>query len=186
MTSTPNTAQDFPLAPLNRWTQAGLWVPLASTLMILLVTVLLVPGETSAQPLLWAIPLLVVIGLVLAMSLRRRRIAIEGRELVVAASFYTRRIHLDALDLAKARIVDLDEHTELRPILKTNGYGLPGFRAGHYRLRNLGKAFCLITDLNRALMLPQRDGKLTWLLKPEKPQILLERLRELAAIPPRR
>ncbi len=88
------------------------------------------------------------------------------------------------MDLANARIVDLAEHTELRPAFKTNGFGMPGFSAGHFRLRGLRKAFCLLTDRSRTLVLPLRDGTLL-LLSPEKPQVLLQQLRQLADRDPR-
>ena len=96
--------------------------------------------------------------------------------LVVAATFYTRKTAVTALDLAQARIASLDEHTEFRPGMKTNGYALPGFQAGHFRLRNRAKAFCLLTTQQRVLILPQRDGAFL-LLSPERPQALLDALR---------
>ena len=115
-----------------------------------------------------------------ALALRRRRIILEGRELVVAAAFFTQRINIDALDLASARSVDLAEHTEFAPMLKLGGYDLPGFRAGSYLLRNRARAFCLLTTSDRVAVLPRRDGKFL-VLSPEKPQTLLSALSELAA-----
>ena len=108
--------------------------------------------------------------------LKRRRIALEDGVLVVAATLYTRKTAVTALDLAQARIASLDEHTEFRTGMKTNGYALPGFQAGHFRLRNRAKAFCLLTTQQRVLILPQRDGAFL-LLSPERPQALLDALR---------
>ena len=118
--------------------------------------------------------LLVVVG-ALAM-LKRRRIRMESGMLVVAATFYTSKTPVAALDLAHARIASLDEHTEFRPGLKSNGYSLPGFQAGHFRLRNRAKAFCLLTTQQRVLVLPKQDGSYL-LLSPEQPQALLDALR---------
>ena len=109
--------------------------------------------------------------------LKRRRIVLENGVLVVAATFYTRKTPVAALDLANARIANLDEHTEFRPGLKINGYALPGFQAGHFRLRNRAKAFCLLTRQQRVLILPQRD-RAYLLLSPEHPQALLDALRQ--------
>jgi hypothetical protein len=53
-----------------------------------------------------------------------------------------------------------------------------GFAAGHFRLREkFGKAFCLLTDRQRVLWLPLRDGKTQLLLSLERPQALLDALR---------
>ena len=88
----------------------------------------------------------------------------DGHELVLAATFYTRRIPIGPLDLDQARIINLAELTESKPALETTGFNLPGFLAGHCRLRNRAKAFCLLTDRERVLLLPQSDGTLVLLL----------------------
>jgi len=55
---------------------------------------------------------------------------------------------------------------------------MPGFHAGHFRLRgDFGKAFCLLTQRDRVLWLPLRDGKQQFLLSLERPQALLDALR---------
>lgn len=170
--------QDFPLHPLH----AASWAVLVALVAAVAVGVQFMPRHQATPMPVW-LPLLLVptLGIPL-LALRRRRIRLDGRELCVAATFYTRRIAADALDLGHARIVDLAEHTELKPALKTNGFNLPFFQAGHYRLRNRAKAFCLLTGRERVLVLPQRDGRLI-LLSPEKPQALLDALRA-SAIPP--
>ena len=166
-------AQDFPVAPLSRLAWLVLVLPAA------IIIGLLLSGQQATPLPLW-LPFfiaLLIVGLVLA--LRRRRIGIDGHELIVAATFYSRRVAVDALDLDKARIINLAEHTEFKPAIKTNGFNLPGFLAGHCRLRNRAKAFCLLTDRERVLVLPENDGRLI-LLSPGKPQALLARLREIS------
>jgi hypothetical protein len=177
--------QEFPVAPPPPHTSWWLWLPmlLASGAVIVAMTM-----ESRTPPPLagWlAIPFVGLVGIVLTFALRRRRIVLDNRELQVSATFYTKKLVLEAIDLDKARVVSLEEHTELKPGLKTNGFGLPGFQAGHFRLRNLTKAFCLITDRTRVLALPLRDGGLV-LLSPARPADLLARLRELALPAPRR
>lgn len=174
----PSIVQDFPLQPVS----AVSWTVLVAIVAAIAIGVQFLPRH-QATP--W-VPAVLVIAVALPLLLaRRRRIRLEGRELHIAATLYTKHIAVDALDLARARIVDLAEHTEFKPALKTNGFNLPGFQAGHYRLRNRGKAFCLLTGRERVLLLPQRDGG--WiLLSPEKPQALLDALRGLADDAPRR
>ena len=102
-------AQDFPVAPLHP----------ASWLLMLVAPALVILGLLLSQQQTTPIPTwlpflvsLVMIGLVLA--LRRRRISVDGHELVIAATFYTRRIPIGALDLDKARIINLAEQLALR------------------------------------------------------------------------
>jgi len=129
-----------------------------------------------------------VLGLVLLIELpiaallvwlsMRRRVELVGTELEILAAFYRRRLALSALDLDGARVVDLREKRELRPRLKTNGYGLPGFAAGHFRDSEGRKMFCLMTQ-PRSLWIPVSDGSLL-LLSFENPSAVLKRLRGAA------
>ena len=171
--------QDFPVAPLPPHANGWLWVPLILAVGACAAAMTL---EADTPPLAaWlTLPFILLVGVALAVAMRRRAIVLDNRELQVRATFYTKRFAIESIDLDKARVVSLEEHTELSPTLKTNGFSLPGFKAGHFRLRNLGKAFCLVTDRTRVLALPLRDGSLV-LVSPERPADLLARLRELAA-----
>ena len=121
-----------------------------------------------------AIPLVVAL---LLLAMRRRAVTLRDGLLEVRAALYRKRVAATELDLAQARIVDLDERTDLRPWLKSNGMSMPGYHAGHFRLRGgHGKAFCLLTDRRRVLWLPLRDGG-QLLLSLERPQALLDALR---------
>lgn len=177
--------RDFTVAPLDRWTLLGLWLPMTSAMAIVAGSVLWNSSEQVPRGLLFTLPFVLLVGVVLHVLLRRRRIQLEQGELKVTATLFRKQIPVSAIDLDKARIVNLDEHTELKPALKTNGFSLPAFTAGNYRLRNKAKAFCLISGRARVLVLPLRDGPLV-LLSPEKPRELLEGLREVAASAPRR
>jgi len=173
---TTETARDFPLAPLHRLSWG---LPVAVWLALVIIAYLQPHQQPPTNPVPWwlVIPFaiaLVVIGPLI--MLMHRRVHLKDRSLVVeAAVFYTRRIALDDLLLDRARIISLDEHVEFKPVLPLFAFGLPGFKAGHYLLRNRRRAFCLLTDRRRVLMLPQRDGKLL-LLSPEKPRALLDEL----------
>jgi hypothetical protein len=113
-----------------------------------------------------------------AAGLKRRRVRLEGQVLHVVAGLFSHRIPIGRIDLERARIVNLEERTELRPAIKTFGMSLPGYQAGHFRLREkLGKAFCLVTDRRRVLWLPQDGGKDQVLLSLEQPQVLLDALK---------
>ena len=176
--------RDFQVAASNPWSLLWIWIPLIAAIFIVIYS----RGQATALANVAAGGFLVLFLLVLGTALTwvhgRRRIGLQGRELRITATLYRKRVPVDALDLANARIIDLAEHTDLRPMLKTSGFSMPGFAAGHFRLRDLRKAFCLLTDRSRTLVLPLRDGTLL-LLSPEKPQDLLQQLQKLADQDPR-
>lgn len=118
-------------------------------------------------------------------AMHRHRLALSADSLEVKTSFYSRVVPLSELRLDEARVIDLDERAEFKPGAKTNGYSVPGFHSGHFRLRNRGKAFVAIAGERRALWLPT-DGDAGLLLQPRQPDALLNRLRELATNPLRR
>lgn len=117
-----------------------------------------------------------LVGGGLAVAMRRRAVELADGTLTVRAAMYTRRVPIAALDLAQARVVDLGEQRGLHPLLKTNGYALPGFHAGYFRMRGGGAAFALVTDRRRVLVLPV-PGERTLLLSVAQPKVLLDALR---------
>jgi hypothetical protein len=79
-------------------------------------------------------------------------------------------------DLDAARVVDLDRESDLRPSLRLFGTSLPGFNVGWFWLRDRRRAFLMVTDRHKVLVLPRRDGK-PLLLSALRPEALLEALR---------
>lgn len=158
---------------------------LLGAIWLVVVTVVLVRtdvGAWRADPVPWWLPplfasALIVVGPLVWLS--RRDISIEAGELRVAAGLNTQTLAIRDLMLDKARILDLDEHTGFKPMLQLFGAGLPGYKSGHYLLRNRARAFVLLTRRGKVLLLPRRDGKYL-LLSPEHPQALLDALRESA------
>lgn len=122
----------------------------------------------------------VLLCLALAQLMRRHRLRLDGDGLEVATTFYRRHFALADLGLEQARVVDLDERPEYRPMLRTNGMALPGFRSGWYRQRSGDRALVAAAGGRRLLWIPTRAGH-DLLLEPANPQALLERLRAMAA-----
>lgn len=112
-------------------------------------------------------------------GMRRHDITLDADGLAVRTTFYSRKLGWSELQVQQARVVDLDEHTELKPMLKTNGTSLPGLHSGWFRLRNRHKALVAMVGGPRVVHLPTTQGY-ELLLQPRQPQALLERLRELA------
>jgi hypothetical protein len=111
--------------------------------------------------------------------LRRHHLLLGTNALEVKTGFNRCRMAYADLKLDEARVVDLGERTELRPLLKLNGTGLPGFRSGWYLLRDRSRAFVAVAGGARALWIPGR-GKHALLLQPRQPQVLLDALRAKA------
>jgi hypothetical protein len=108
----------------------------------------------------------------------RRSVALEAGTLVIRAGLNTRRVPAMAIELERARIVDLEAVSELQPSRMTLGTSLPGYRAGWFRSRQWGKGFYLLTERRRVLWLPERDGT-HLLLSLQQPQALLAALNAL-------
>src|SRR5690606_30575869 len=70
-------------------------------------------------------PAFLALWWVLRVFMHRRALRASIDALDVRSSFYHCHVDLSALDLEQARVVNLDEHPELRPLLKTNGFSLP-------------------------------------------------------------
>jgi len=91
-------------------------------------------------------------------AMSRHRIEWEGDRLNVLTSFYKQSYQRQDLQIDAASIVNLESDKEHRPFLKTNGYALPGFRSGWFRLRNRQSAFCAMAAGKQVLMLPTNKG----------------------------
>ena len=113
-------------------------------------------------------------------GLGRRGVELDARQLRVKAAMFNHHVDAGDLDMDRARIVDLDERTELKPILRMFGMALPGFQAGWFLLRDRSRAFCLLTARRRVLWLPMRTGK-SFLLSMERPDALLDALRQVTS-----
>jgi hypothetical protein len=130
----------------------------------------------------WLGPVLVaavagVIWLVMDRLLLRHELHIDGSGIDIRTTLYRRRVAWAELDLSAARVIDIDEHPDRKPLLKSNGVSIPGVRSGWFRSRAFAKLFVATAGGSRLLWLPTTLGY-TFLLQPRNPAALLERLRE--------
>ena len=119
------------------------------------------------------------IAFVVDRAMRRHRITVDADGVEVATTFYKRRLGWSQLRLDEARVVNLDEHTHLKPTYKSNGTSVPGFRSGWFRLRNREKALVAMGGGPRVAWVPTSLGY-GLLLQPRQPQALLDHLRATA------
>lgn len=132
----------------------------------------------------WSLAVIVVMGVGLGWAFFRRRVELADDVLDVRSTLYRRRTPVADLLLDQAEVVDLGRDRRYGIRFKTNGYSMPGFYSGHFRLQGGGKGFALVTDRARTLVIPVRGGS-TLLLSLERPQALLDALRKVAATAPR-
>lgn len=110
-------------------------------------------------------------------SARNTVVEVDSDAIHVSGTLYGRRIPLDALEVGGARVLDLQRDADYRMKWRTNGTGLPGYKAGWFRLRNGEKALAFVTDTSNVLYLPTRDGYVL-LVSVAEPDRMLTRLRE--------
>jgi hypothetical protein len=127
-----------------------------------------------------AVPAIFVLVAVLfgfAWILRHPRVRLQDGELQVGR-FPRLRVRPSQLDLQAARVVDLDGETSLQPIIRLVGTSMPGLHSGWFWLRDKSRAFLLVTDRRRVLVLPRREGGPV-LLSLVRPESLLDALRRV-------
>jgi len=112
-----------------------------------------------------------------AYSMRNPCVEIHSRELRVRGDLYGRSIAIEKLQPEKARIVDLREEAELKPVLRANGIGVPGYQVGWFRLNNGEKALLYMTDESKVTCLPTTESY-ALLLSVESAEEFLEALRQ--------
>ena len=137
-------------------------------------------GDSAA----WSLLVITLLGFGLGTAFFRRRVELAGDVLDVRSTMYRRQVPVAQLRLDQAEVVDLQRDRRYGIRVKTNGYSMPGFYSGHFRLQGGGKGFALVTDRARGLALPVSDGS-TLLLSVDRPQALLDALRKVAASAPR-
>jgi len=136
--------------------------------------ILLVPG----------LVLFVVIGVLgtALVSARSARFEVSPAGLRLRGDLYGRLIPAGHLRGAAATRVDFQAMPELTPARRTMGTGLPGYRAGWFRLRSGEKALLYVTDLSRVVYVPTTDGY-SVLLSPADADQFLSALRGISMAP---
>lgn len=112
-------------------------------------------------------------------SSRSTRYEVSAEGLAIRGTLYGRSLPWSSIDVAAARVVDLGAEPGLRPRLRTNGLGLPGYQAGWFRLRDGSKGLLFVTDASRVVAVPTRESYVL-LMSAVDPDGLLRALRDAA------
>ncbi|HEX6250333.1 MAG TPA: PH domain-containing protein [Gemmatimonadaceae bacterium] len=150
-------------------------------------TFAIAPAQSKALWVVVALILLTVlvpaaVMVITALGSIGSRVEVSERGVRLRGDLYGRFIPAEALRGNEARIVNLAAERELSPVARTMGTGLPGYRAGWFRLRNGEKALLYVTDGSRAVYVPTNRGY-SLLLSPRDPERLVEMLRDIAPAP---
>jgi hypothetical protein len=140
----------------------------------------IIPASTAP----WAVlipTLALLVGLVVlfawfAYSTRHVRCEVASDGLKIAGDIYGRTIPGRELIAEQARVLDLTKDTDYALARRTNGTGLPGYKAGWFRLRNGEKALAFVTDATSVAYVPTRAGY-SVLLSVAEPARFLEALK---------
>ena len=95
----------------------------------------------------------------------------------IRGTLYGRRIPRTVLTPEAARAADPRTEPTLKPIVRTNGIGLPGYGAGWFRLASGERALAFLTDPDRIIYVPTRAGY-SLLLSVDDPSGFLATLRD--------
>jgi hypothetical protein len=90
----------------------------------------------------------------LGISSRRLRCEVSADKLRLRGDFLEKNIPLNLLAREKARIVNLNDETALRPKWKLWGTSLPGYQTGWFKLGSGEKALIFLTDKTEVVYLP--------------------------------
>ncbi|WNG25394.1 hypothetical protein F0U62_16240 [Cystobacter fuscus] len=113
----------------------------------------------GSRGVLWVIFVTLLLVLVLLLlALRAPKFEASNEGLRIRGSPFGREIPAAALRLESARIVNLRESPDLAPKWRTMGVGLPGYRAGWFRLQNGEKALVFLGRGEEALYIPTSEG----------------------------
>jgi hypothetical protein len=106
-----------------------------------------------------------------AWSTRQVTIDVTADEVVIHGGIYGRTIPRASLDTKHARIVEGLSTSDLKPVRRTNGLGLPNFRSGWFTLANKEKALLFVSS-ERAVYVPT-DAGYALLVTPADPEAFL-------------
>ena len=129
-------------------------VPIGLTILVLALSLKSLPPALLAVVTLAGLSLFMLITIVMT----RNEIVMTPDEIRVRAGFYTHQVLRSEVDWHNSSVLDLEQRPGLKPGLRLNGIGLPGYRAGWYRLANGKRAFVLLTG-GRQAHLALRNGQ---------------------------
>lgn len=136
------------------------------------------PAGTASWPLVvGAVIMLLAAGffVFLSYSVGRETFLITSAGLTISGNLYGRTIPSRSLLPENARALDITANEAYRLKSRTNGTGLPGYKAGWFRCDN-GKVLVFLTDQRHVAAIPTSEGY-TLLLSVADPAAFIQSLK---------
>jgi hypothetical protein len=111
-------------------------------------------------------------------SARNGKFILRADGLRIKSAIYGRHIPADSIISKETRMVDLQNQEDFKPVIRTNGVGLPGYLAGWFRVRSKKKMLLFVTDKSRAVYIPTKD-KYGVMLSVKEPAEFVKAIHEL-------
>ena len=83
---------------------------------------------------------------------------VSSRGLVIQGDPYGRSLPMVELQREGASVVDLEQEPRMRPWLKLNGIGIPGYRSGWHRLKGRETVLVFLSRSRRVVYIPTTRG----------------------------
>lgn len=105
----------------------------------------------------------VIVGIIIffgffGYSARKSTFNISEQGLNIAGNMYGKDLPAESLVPEGIVLLNLKNDLDFRPMFRTNGVSLPGYREGWFRLRNREKALCFLTRTSNVIYLPTTEG----------------------------
>ena len=110
----------------------------------------------------------------------RSTVTVDDGTLRLRVPMYSTTVPLDIVVAAQVTIVDLAANHQLRPSIRTNALGIPGYRLGRFRLENGTRARVALTRRSDAVYVPTIVGT-ALLISVDRPEKFIAALRNAAA-----
>lgn len=94
----------------------------------------------------------------LALTMKQVSITVTDESITIRSLLFGRTLPLGVIRGSEARVLYTSKDTELLPVVRTSGVGLPGFQSGWYRLHNGEKALLFVTSREKLVYIPTTQG----------------------------
>jgi hypothetical protein len=115
----------------------------------------------------------------LAFTVGKASFEVSDAGLRLRGDLWGRLIPAQSLQVAQARIINLQHENSYQPSSRTMGTALPGHQAGWFRLNNGEKALVYLTSRDQVVYLPTTEGYAVLMSVPQ-PEVFIASLRRIA------
>jgi len=119
-----------------------------------------------------------VMFLYFAYSAAKTQFIVSDEGLEIKGCLYGRAVSKESIDKERVKIINLMREQDYRPVVRTNGVGLPGYLSGWFRLKNGEKALLFVTNQADVIYVPTSEGYCV-LLSPSEPADFLNMTRQM-------